>query len=147
MSPQEPKIAWCTPNQLEMKHNSFFGSRAITPSTSCMTSGLTSIRQLQKFPETPVSSLEEHQFQHSNSRKAPCTPYHLEMRADSLTSTKVQAIFPQASQEEGSLSSRYVRGTLSVLPQVEWTPRGPDLKEGRISLQWLECRLVFHLTR
>ena len=55
--------------------------------------------------------------------------------------------FPQAPQEEASLSSRYVTGTLSLLPQVEWTPRCTDLKEGRISLQWLEFRLIFHLTR
>ena len=39
----------------------------------------------------------------------------------------------------------YVRGTLSLLPQVEWTLRCPDSKVGRISLQWLEWRLVFHL--
>ena len=30
---------------------------------------------------------------------------------------------------------------------VEWTPRDPDSKEGRTSLQWLKFRLVFHLTR
>ena len=41
-------------------------------------------RQLQRFLETTVSSLKEHQFQHSNVRKAPCTPILLEMRADSL---------------------------------------------------------------
>ena len=55
--------------------------------------------------------------------------------------------FKQAPQEEPSLTNRYVRGTLSLLPQVEWIPRFSDSKEGRISLQWLECRLVFHLTR
>ena len=42
-----------------------------------------------------------------------------------------------------SLSSRYVRGTLCFLSQVEWTPRGPDSKEGPISLEWLKFRLVF----
>ena len=26
---------------------------------------------------------------------------------------------------------------------MEWTARGPDSKEGRISLQWLKFRLVF----
>ena len=56
------------------------------------------------------------------------------------------ANFPQALQEF-FLSSRYVRGTLCFLSQVEWTPRGPDSKEGRISLQWLKFRLVFHFTR
>ena len=57
------------------------------------------------------------------------------------------ANFPQAAQEEIFLSNWYVRGTMCFLSQVEWTPRGPDSKEGRISLQWLELRLVFHLTR
>ena len=56
------------------------------------------------------------------------------------------ASFPQAPQVEFSLSSRDVRGTLWFLSQVEWTPRGPDSKEGTISLQWLKFRLVFHLT-
>ena len=39
----------------------------------------------------------------------------------------------------------YVRGTLCFLPLVEWTQRYPDSKEGRISLKWLKCMLVFHL--
>ena len=46
-----------------------------------------------------------------------------------------------------SLPSAIVRGTLSLLPQVEWIPRCPDSKEGQIFLQWLECRLLFHRTR
>ena len=56
---------------------------------------------------------------------------------------KRKANFPQAPQEYPFLSNRYVRGTLSLLPQVEWKPRCPDSKEGRISLQLLECRLIF----
>ena len=36
--------------------------------------------------------------------------------------------FPQAPQEEASLSYRYVRGTLSLLPQVERTLRCPYSK-------------------
>ena len=54
--------------------------------------------------------------------------------------------FPQAPQEEPSLSNRYVRGTQILLPHVQWIPRFPDSKESRISLQWLECRLVFYVT-
>ena len=45
------------------------------------------------------------------------------------------------------MSSKDVRGTLCFMFQVEWTPRGPDSKEGMISLQWLKMRLVFHVTR
>ena len=122
------------------------GSRAIPCSTS-YTSGLTSFRKLQRFPETPVSSLEQHQFQHSNSRKF-CAP-HIISRWELIPwlRMKNEAIFWEAPLEEASLSKRYVRGTLVLLSQVEWTPRCPDSKEGQISLQWLECTLVFHLTR
>ena len=56
---------------------------------------------------------------------------------------KWSAKFPQALQEDFSLSRKDVRGTLCFLSQVEWTPRGPDSKEGAISLQWLKFRLVF----
>ena len=67
------------------------GFRAIPQPTSYTTSGLTFFRRFQRFPETPVSSLEEHQFQHSKSRKAPCTPYRLELRADSLALTEEES--------------------------------------------------------
>ena len=65
--------------------------------------------------------------------------FHLRMKS--------YANFSQALQEEPSLRNRYVRGTLCFLPQVEWTTRCPDSKQGRVSLQWLKCRLIFHLTR
>ena len=55
------------------------------------------------------------------------------------------ATFPQAPQEEPPLSNRYMRGTLNFLPHVQWIRKLPDTKESRNSLQWLECRLVFHL--
>ena len=41
-------------------HFPFIGSIAIPCSTSYRTSGLTSVRKLQRFPETPVSSLYEY---------------------------------------------------------------------------------------
>ena len=57
------------------------------------------------------------------------------------------ATFPQAPQEEFSLSNRNVSGTLCFLSQVEWNLRRSDSKEGWISLQWIKFRLIFHLTR
>ena len=60
---------------------------------------------------------------------------------------KIWANFPSSPQVEFFLSNRYVIGTLCFLSQVEWTARDPDSKEGRISLQWLKLRLVFHVTR
>ena len=108
MSPQVHEMDRCTPNQLEESRISCIGSRAIPHSTSYKTSVLTSFRQLQRCPETFVSSLEEHQFQHSNGRKAPCTPYCLEMRVDS------QALTEEVSQLSTSISrgdfpQQYVR--------------------------------------
>ena len=41
------------------------------------------------------------------------------------------ANFPQAPQEEFSLSSRDVIGTLCFLSQVEWTPRALTQKKAR----------------
>ena len=102
------------------------GSRANSHSTSYTISGLASFRQLQRFPETPVSSLEEHQFQHSNSKKSPCSLNCLEVRVIPWLRQKRFVNFLQAPQEQASLSNRYVRGTLSLLPQVEWTPRCHD---------------------
>ena len=49
------------------------GSITIPQSTSYRTNGLTPFRKLQRFPETPVSSIEHHQFQYSKVRKVPCT--------------------------------------------------------------------------
>ena len=75
-------------------------SIAISHSTSYTTSGLTSFTIIQRFPETPISSLLEHQFQESNRMKDPGNPYRLEMRADSLSST----------EEVSHLSTRTSRG-------------------------------------
>ena len=67
-------------------------------------------------------------------------------RADSQDSIKEVGHIPKTPQEEPSLRNRYVRGTLNLLRHVQWIPRFPESKESRISLQWLECRLVFPLT-
>ena len=64
------------------------GTRDIPHSPSNMTSGLTSFRQLQRFPENTLPSLEEHEVQQSNLRKAPHTTNHLGMRDDSLASNQ-----------------------------------------------------------
>ena len=109
--------------------------------------GLTSFRQLQRFPETPVSSLEEQEFQHSNSRKALCTPYCLEMRDHSLSSTEEVSQL-STSTSRGGFPQQYVT---EINPELA-TSSGmdseiPESKKGRISLQWLECMFVFHLKR
>ena len=61
-----------------------------------------------------LRSLQKH-------KRAPCTPNQLKMKPDSLGLTQEEYQVPQVPQEEDSLSYRYVRGTLSLWPQVEWT--------------------------
>ena len=56
------------------------GSLTTPRSTSYRTSVLTPFRNLERFPETTFSSIEDHQFQKSSLRNVPCTPYHLGMR-------------------------------------------------------------------
>ena len=103
MSPTECEIVRCIPNQLEMMPNSTLLDLEQSPVPN-HTVGLSYFRQLQRFPETPVSSLEEHQFQHRNSRKAPWIPYHFEKTADSqdsieevrqLSTNTLRVPFPQ----------------------------------------------------
>ena len=125
-----PRCPWQFDKNLETSHSlgdearfPCIGSRPIPCSPSNMINGLTSFRQLQRFPDNTITSLEEHKFQHSNSRKSPCTPNRLEMRADSLASTQEVCELSRSTQEEASLSNRYVGVTLSLLHQVQVTPR------------------------
>ena len=87
-------------------HFPFIGSIAIPCSTEYSTSGLTSLRKLQSFSETPASSLYEYSFQHSSVKKGPCTTYRLKMRADSLSLTEEVSHFSTIIQVEFSLSNR-----------------------------------------
>ena len=106
-SRQKRKIAPCTPNELKTNPDKlhWFQSHQAFPIPHG--SGLTSFRQLQRIPENNVLSLEEHHVQHSNSRKAPGTPNHLVMRADSWFEFKRYANFKQAQSTDSmqSLSS------------------------------------------
>ena len=54
------------------------------------------------------------------------------MRSDSLSLTEEVSQLSTSTSEEFSLSSSDVRGTLCFLSQLDWTPKGPDSKEGPI---------------
>ena len=112
-------------------HFPFIGSITFSCSTEYSTSGLISLRKLQRFSETSASCLYEYSFQHSSSKKVPCTTYHLKMRADSLSLTEGSANFSQTPQVEFSLSNMLVRGTLCFLSQVECTARALTQKKAR----------------
>ena len=132
---------------LDEAHFPFIGSIAIPCSTEYSTSGLTSLRKLQRFTETPASSLYEYSFQYSSMKKVPWTTYHLKMRADSLSLTEAVSQF-STSTSSRVFPQQYIGERDSVLSVSSGMYRErPDSKEGRISLQWFKFRLVFHVRR
>ena len=147
MSPQECQIARCSPNQLEMVTNSpalaseqcpfphHTGKLAWLPLGNSRVS-LRHLSQVYRTTNFSTGTRGKLHAPHIISRTA-LIPRILLMR---------YSTFPQAIQEEPSLSNQYVRVTLNLLPYVQWTLKFPDSKGSRISLQWLECRLVFNLT-
>ena len=128
-------------------HFPFIGSIAIPCSTEYSTSGLTSLRKLQRFSETHDSRLYEYSFQHSSTKKVPCTTYRLKMRADSLPLTEDLSQF-STSTSSGVFPQQQVGERDSVLSVSAGVNRErSDSKAGRISLKWLKFRLVFHVTK
>ena len=125
----------------------FIGSIAIPCSTSYRTSGMTSFRKLQRFLRYQSQVYMNINF--STATRGKLHTHHIIPRWELIPCLwlKRWSNFPQATQEQFSLNNTSVRGTLCFLSQEEWTPRGPDSNKGRISLQWLKFRLVFHLTR
>ena len=63
------KLFGVTQVNLRWRPTLLFGSSAIPHSPSYKRGGLSYFRQLQIFHDIPVSNLEEHQFQHRNSKK------------------------------------------------------------------------------
>ena len=147
MSPQECQIARCSPNQLEMMPKS-----TALASEQCPIHHHTG--QLAWLPLGNTSDSLRHPSEvyrdtnFSTGTRGKLHAPHINSRRELIPRILLKrfATSPQAPQEEPSLSNRYVRGTLNLLPHVQWIPRFPDSKESWISLQWLECRLVFHLT-
>ena len=147
MSPQECQIARCIPNQLEMMTNS-----PVLSSEQCPIPH--HIKQLAwLLLGNSRDSLRHPSQVYRNTNFSTATrgklhaPHSVSIREQiPRILLKRLATFPQAPQEEPSLSNWYVRGTLNLRPHVQWILRFPNLKERRNSLQWLECRLVFHLT-
>ena len=148
MSLQECEIARCSPNQIEMMSNS-----PALASEQCPIPHRTG--QLAWLPlSNSRDSLRQPSQVYRNTNfstggRGKVHAPHIVSRRELIQGILLKRLanFPQAPQEETSLSNIYVRGTQSLLPHVDWILRCCDSKEGRISLQWLECRLAFHLTR
>ena len=146
MSPQECQIARCSPNQLEMTTNS-----PALASEQCPIPDHTGRLAWLPLGNSRDSLRHPSQvYRNTNFSLGTRGKLHalhiVSRRADSQDSIKEVGHIPTTPQEEPSLSNRYVRGTLNLLRHVQWIPRFPESKESRISLQWLECRLVFLLT-
>ena len=146
MSPQEFQIARCSPNQLEMTTNS-----PALASEQCPIPDHTGRLAWLHLGNSRDSLRHPSQVSRNTSfslgLRGKLHALHIvSWRADSLDSIKEVGHIPTTPQEEPSLSNRYVRGTLNLLCHVQWIPRFPELKESRISLQWLECKFVFLLT-
>ena len=146
MSPQECEIARCRPNQLEMmtKSPALASEQCPIPHHRGQLAWL-SLGNSRDSLRHPSQVYRNTTFSIGTRGKLHAT--HLISRRELIPRIllKSLATSAQAPQEEPSLSNWYVRGTLNLLPHVQWIPRFPDSKESRISLQWLECRLVFHL--
>ena len=146
MSPQECQIARGSPNQLEMTTNSpaLASEQCPIPDhtgrLACLPLGNSrdSLRHPSQVYRNTTFSLGTRGNLHAL--------HIVSSRADSQDSIKEVGHIPTTPQEEPSLSNWYVRGTLNLLRHVQWIPKFPESKDSRISLQWLECRLVFLLT-
>ena len=146
MSPQECQIARCSPNQLEMMTNppDFASEQCPIPDHTLRLTYLP-LGNSRDSLRHPSQVYRNTNF--SLGTRGKLHALHIVSRtADCKDSIKELGHIPTTPQEEPSLSNRYVRGTLNLLCHVRWIPRFPESKESRISLQWLECRLVFILT-
>ena len=146
MSPQECQIARCSPNQVEMTTNP-----PASASEQCPIPDHTGRLAWLPLGNSRDSLRHPSQvYRNTNfclGTRGKLQALHItSKRADSHDSSKEVGHIPTTPQEEPSLSNRYVRGTLNLLRHVQWIPRLPESKESRISLQWLECRLIFLLT-
>ena len=146
MSPQECQTARCSQNQLEMMTKS-----PALASEQCPIPDHTGRLAWLPFGNSRDSLRHTSQVYRNISfslgTRGMLHALHFVLRrADSKDSIKKVGHIPTTPQEEPSLSNRYVRGTLNLLRHVQWIPRFPESNEIRISLQWLECRLVFLLT-
>ena len=146
MSPQECQIARCSPNHLEMTTNSpaLASEKCPIPDHTGRLAWLPlgSSRDSLRYPSQVYRNTS-----FSLGTRGKFHGLHIvSRRVDSQDSIKEVGHIPTTPQEEPSLSNRYLRRTLNLLRHVQCIPRFPESKERRISLQWLECRLVFLLT-
>ena len=139
MSPQECQIDRCSPNQLERRYNSpELASKQCTIFHHTGQLAWLPLGNSRDSLRHPSQDYRNTNF--STGTRGKLHAPHIISKRELIPRIllKSLATFQQAPQEEPSLSNWYVRGTLNLLPHVQWIPRFPDSKESRISLQWLE---------
>ena len=120
ISPQECQIAWCSPNQLEMTTNS-----PALASEQCRIPHHTG--QLASLPlgnsrdslRHPSQVYRNISFSTGTRRKLNAPQFISRRELIPRILLKRLETSPQAPQEESSLSNRYVRGTMNLLPHVQ----------------------------
>ena len=146
MSPQECQIARSRPNQLEIT-NSPPASASVQCPITVHTGRLAWLPLGNSRDSLRHPSQVNRNTNFSLGNRGKLHALHIVSRiADSQDSIKKEGHIPTTPQEEPSQNNRYVRGTLNLLRHLQWIPRFPELKESLITLQWLECRLLFLLT-
>ena len=126
MSPQECQITRCSPNQLEMTNNSpAFATEQCTihhHTGQLAWLPLGNSRDSLRHPSQVYRNTN-----YSTGTRGNLHAPHIVSRTELIPRILFNrnANFKQVPQEEPSLSNRYVRGTLSFLPQVESIPRFP----------------------
>ena len=148
MSPQECERARRSPNQLEMTTNSpaLASEQCPDPHHTGQLAWLP-LGNSRDFLRHPCQVYWNTNF--STGTRGKLHAPHIVLRRELIPRSLIKRLanFPHAPQEQPFLSNWYVTGTLNLMPHVQWIQRFPDSKESRISLQWLECRLVIHLPR
>ena len=146
ISPKECQIARCSTNQIEMTTNppALASQQCPIPDHTGRLSWLP-LGNSRDSLRHPSQVYRNTNF--SLGTRGKLDALHIVPRiADSQDSIKKEGHIPTTPQEEPSLNNPYVRGTLNLLRHLQWIPRFPELKESLITLQWLECRLLFLLT-
>ena len=141
MSSQECEITRCSPNQLEMTNNS--PSLASDQCTIPHHTGQLAWLPLGNSRDSlrhPSQVYRNTNFSTGTREKLHAQQFTSRRELIPSILFKRLATSPQAPQEEPSISNRYVRGTLNLLPHVQWIPRFPDRKKVGFPCSFLDAR-------
>ena len=135
MSLQECQIAQCCPNKLEMMTNSpaMASEQCPIPHHTGQWAWLP-LGNARDSLRHPSQVYRNTNF--STATRGKLLAPHIISRSELIPRILLKrlATYPQAPKQEPSLSNRYVRGTLNLLPHGQWITRFPDSKKSWNSL-------------